>query len=757
METYHVRTTPPDREAPGLAETVGDGTDPTTDELEALRRSEARLRLASAYAGIGVWESDSRTGQAIWSEHCGPLFGLPRGTPGLDRDSFLALVHTDDRERVAAALDRHLAEGSDYEVEFRVVWPDGTVRRLEAKGRATAREEAGRVATTLSVIIDVTERRRAEEEVREREDRLRALADAVPALVWQSDPDGRYSFLNDHSLSFTGWTATDDLDHAWVDALHPDDRARCVEHWLAAVAAQAPFTLEYRVRRRDGSYAWVADDGRPRFAPDGRFLGFIGAALDITERKRAEEAVRASEARYRSVVEAQTEMVCRYLPDTTLTFVNGAYCRYFGKPPKDLIGTSFLDLIPEPARAAARQHVESLVRNPRNVTYEHEVTGPDGSVCWQVWVDHAVFDADGNVAEFQGIGRDITDRKTAEERIRETEAKSRAILEALPDLMFLQTRDGVFLDCHGPPGEFHVPPEQFLGKNVREVLPPEVAEQAASCLARVFETREPQLWEYRLPVDGEDRCYEARVVPCGDNALSIVRDITQRRRSEEDLGRLTSRLLQSQDDERRRIARDLHETTAQSLVAVGLNLARASSMLPEESTQAAGSLAESRSLVEQVLRDIRTLSYVLHPPLLDHRGLAESLRWYVDGFVKRSGIDVELGLPKELGPLPDSVETAFLRIVQECLTNIHRHSGSGRAVISLAVEDDRLVLRVEDFGSGIDEVRSSASSERVQAVGVGIPGMRERLRQLHGRLDIVGDAGGTIVTASVPLTSASGG
>jgi PAS domain S-box-containing protein len=625
MPTHHARTTSTGSDALEHSASVWEETDPTDDELEVLRRNEERLRLALAYAGIGVWESRSRADQAIWSEHCGPLFGFPPGTSGIDGDSFLALVHTDDRGRVAAALDRHLAEGSDYEVEFRVVWRDGTVRWLEAKARATQRDESGQAAASLGVVFD------------------------------------------------------------------------------------------------------------------------------ITERKRADEALQASEERYRDVVEAQTDLVCRYLPDATLTFVNGAYCRFFGKTSEELIGTSFLALIPEPARAAAYLQLEALVLNPRRHAYEHEVTHGDGTVRWQSWVDLPVFDDDGNLVEFQAIGHDITDRKLAEERIREAEARNRAILEALPDLMFVQTRDGVFLDGQGPSGEFLVPPEQFLGKSVREVLPPGVADQALRCLNRAFETGEPQLLEYRLPVHGEERDYEARVVPCGDNLLSIVRDITLRRRSQEDLQWLTGRLLHSQDEERRRIARELHETTAQSLVAVSLNLARASRMLPDGRTDVLASLAESRSLVEQVLRDIRTLSYVLHPPLLDHRGLAESLHWYVDGFVKRSGFDVELVVPKELGPLPDSVETAFLRIVQECLTNIHKHSGSDRAVIGLFVEEDRLVLRVEDFGSGIAETRSSTSSEGVQAVGVGIPGMRERLRQLGGHLDIVGDAGGTIVTASVPL------
>jgi PAS domain S-box-containing protein len=885
MVTNHLRKTPVDGDANGLAGTVAAWPDETAGELSDLRRSEARLRLAVEYAGIGIWEWDDRSGGITCSENTGPLFGLPFGSVDTSEAAILALIHPDDRERVLAAEQRHRAEGNDFAVEYRVVWPDGTVHWLEAKGRATARDGAGRVTTTLGVIVDITERKRAEVELREREDRIREIANTVPAMVWQTEADGRHTYVNDQTVAFTGWSGADTFDGKWSEAIHPDDRAEVMRAWDAALAARKPFRLEYRLRRHDGVYRWVVDEGRLRFAPDGRCVGVIGAAIDITEskrteaelraseeryrsliselqvgvllkgphaeilfanqaaldvlglaevqligmtsadptldavrddgspfpgeshpaqqaiatrrpvhdvvmgvrrpttgervwlqtdavpqlapdgsvtqvictfaditeRRRAEEAIRASEERYRSVVEAQTDLVCRYLPDTTLTFVNGAYCRWFGKSPDELIGTSFLALIPEPAREAARQYVESLIRNPRREMYEHQVTHPDGSICWQSWVDHAIVDEDGNVVELQGIGHDITDRKLAEERSWEAEARNRAMLEALPDLMFLQTRDGVYLDCHARDGGFYIPPEHFLGKNVRDVLPADIANQVMCCSEQAFVTGEPQLMEYRLPIEGVERAYEARIVRCGDNLLSIVREISERRRAEDDLQRLTGRLLRSQDEERRRIARELHETTAQTLVAVGLNLARMRHFLPEESTDATGTLAESRALIEQVLQEIRTLSYVLHPPLLDHRGLAEALRWYVDGFAKRSGIAVELVLPPDLEPFPTCVETAFFRIVQECLTNIHRHSGSFRAAIALAVEEDRLVLRVQDFGSVIDSGRSGESSGSIESVGVGIPGMRERLRQLGGRLDIVRDAAGTIVTATVPL------
>jgi PAS domain S-box-containing protein len=167
--------------------------------------------------------------------------------------------------------------------------------------------------------------------------------------------------------------------------------------------------------------SWPAD-----LVPRLRLVGEILVSAVVG--KRAEAALRASEERYREVVESQTDLICRFLPDTTLTFVNEAYCRYFGRSREDLIGRPFLELIPEGPREAARMHVESLIENPRIVTREHEVLRPDGSIGWQQWRNYAVRGRDGRVVEFQAVGRDITDRKHAEEADRRLAQASRLAL-----------------------------------------------------------------------------------------------------------------------------------------------------------------------------------------------------------------------------------------------------------------------------------------------------------------------------------------
>ncbi len=185
-----------------------------------------------------------------------------------------------------------------------------------------------------------------------------------------------------------------------------------------------------------------------------------------------------------------------------------------------------------------------------------------------------------------------------------------------------------------------------------------------------------------------------------------------------------------------------------------MNIAVVSSESHKLSPTAAKCVAENATLVEEVSREIRTISHLLHPPLLDEAGLASALRWYVEGFAKRSRIQVELAIPPELKRLPNDTEIAMFRMVQECLTNLHRHSGSDTADIRIEIRDTRLMLEVRDAGKGIPEekLRKLARSGRI---GVGFSGMRERLRQLGGTLEIESDGTGTVVRAILPMEPAA--
>ena len=222
-------------------------------------------------------------------------------------------------------------------------------------------------------------------------------------------------------------------------------------------------------------------------------------------------------------------------------------------------------------------------------------------------------------------------------------------------------------------------------------------------------------------------------------------------RTNQNLRELSARLLQLQDDERRRIARELHDSVGQMLAALGMNLAAVGADI-ERFIKVGKTVNDSAALVQDLSKEVRTISHLLHPPLLDEAGLASALRWYVDGFAQRSKIKVDLKFPADFGRLPRESETAIFRTVQECLTNIHRHSGSSIATIRIAASDNQVQVEVEDHGKGISpEKQSEMASTGIP--GVGIRGMRERLRQLGGTLDIHSDGEGTLIVAQLPVAS----
>ena len=234
-------------------------------------------------------------------------------------------------------------------------------------------------------------------------------------------------------------------------------------------------------------------------------------------------------------------------------------------------------------------------------------------------------------------------------------------------------------------------------------------------------------------------------VATGDDISVTRRAEEAMRRGEQELRLLSSRLLDLQDAERRRIARELHDVTAQNLFAIHIALTRLVETLPPESMSV---LQECVSLCEESREEIRTLSYLLHPPMLDEAGLIAALKWYVDGFSKRTGIKVSFETDPDLGRLPIDIETDLFRVVQECLANIHRHSGSRTANVELRRSNDGVTAQVQDHGKGMP--RRLRQARTLASLGVGIPGMRERLGQHKGSLEIKSGPKGTRITATVP-------
>jgi two-component system NarL family sensor kinase len=374
------------------------------------------------------------------------------------------------------------------------------------------------------------------------------------------------------------------------------------------------------------------------------------------------------------------------------------------------------------------------------------------------------------------IACDLTGGKRAEEALRRSERLLRVVLDALPVGVAVVDRSGDMI-LSNPASQ------RIWGRSIRsgreryaeshgwwhasgKKLAPE--EWASVRAMANGETSVDEVLDIEA-FDGVRKVIQNSAVPIRDTNESITgavvvnEDISARKTAERELSdsyhqmrTLTGRLMRAQDDERRRIAQMLHETTAQDLAALKMLLAQLNRTSDRLGDGDRSALAESISLAERSMIDIRTLSYLLHPPFLDETGLLPALRWYASGFAKRSGIDVDLDLPDRFERLPLDTETALFRIVQESLINIHRHAGSQTARIRLRRDAGTLVLEIEDRGHGIPKDSLEHITSGGGAVGVGIASMIERIEQLGGHLEIrSSDHGrtGTTVRARLPLAA----
>src|SRR2546427_2927645 len=534
------------------------------------------------------------------------------------------------------------------------------------------------------------------------EERLRLIIDTIPTIVWRKLPDGSADFLNRNFREYTGLSLEDGLGWGWMNAFHPDDRL--MEEWRAAWAAGKPFEKEARLRRAGGQYRWFLIRAVPLRDEQGNIANWYGTSSDIEDLKKAEDHVRL-------IIDTLPTMVWTVQPDGAVDFVN--------QRSLDYTGLSLEEQIEDPTRAV---HPEDLPRVMEKWLADMAAGEPsedemrlrraDGEYRWFLVRTAPLRDEQGNVIKWYGLSIDIEDRKRAE-------SQSRTLLDAVPQQIWSGPPDGTIDYCNERWRSYMgLGLEELRGNGRQSMLHRDDREQVLKAWHESVTNGTPyEQEEQHRGVDGTYRWFLARGVPLRDAQGRIVRwygtntDIEDRKHAEEELRRLSGQLLQSQDEERRRIARELHDSTGQDLVALATILGQLRDSIPSVERKSRRLLSECKVLADQCIREVRTLSYLLHPPMLDEGGLEDAIRDYVDGFTKRSGIQVELEVSPRFGRMKRDVELALFRVGQESLTNIQRHSGSLQAKIRIDRNADNVTLEVSDKDRGISD------SERKQTGG----------------------------------------
>jgi PAS domain S-box-containing protein len=455
----------------------------------------------------------------------------------------------------------------------------------------------------------------------------------------------------------------------------------------------------------------------------------------------------------------------------------------YGWMAEEVLGRNISEIVvPEQAREHAAA-VRAALNSGQSWTGEFPVKRKDGRQFTALVTDSPIVGSNGELMGIVGVSYDVTAAKRAEEELRRSEEQFKRLANTLPEMCWMARPDG-FVSWYND--RWHA----YSGKSARElegwgwqtVHHPEFVLQVTERWKKSLETGER--FEMEFPLRGQDGVYrwfltraQAFRNSSGEivswfgvntniddavktrQALSEARRELERRVQErtaelnsanESLRSLSGTLLQLRDEERRRLARDLHDSLGQLIAATGMNLATIRAQQDKLDANAVKAILEIGDLVQEMNRQTRTISHLLHPPLLDEVGLVSALNWYVEEFSSRSGIQVQLEISESFGRISEDLEIAIFRIVQECLTNVHRHSGSLVAAIRVRQLSDQIILEVEDRGRGISADKLS-ELKTARSRGLGFRGMQERVRHLGGTWEIRSNQNGTVVVATIPF------
>ena len=740
------------------------------EERQAItRRNEALVEAL----GQVVYDWRPLTNELIWGGDFTGILGYSPQEIGTTTESRTSRIYPDDLHKALAEVEQATKERRNYDLEYRFLHRDGTYRWMQDRGVLFMNPE-GQLERIIGVFIDINERKQAEEES-DLEHRFQLLFEYAPDACYLNDLTGNFVDGNHAAEDLIGYRKGELIGKSFlqVGILPLDQVGKAAALLVRNAAGFSTGPDEFTLIHKDGSQISVEILTAP-LTVRGETL-VLGIARDITERKKMQlellrlnkqlaqhvlartAALHASEDRLRAIFEAEPECVMLVAADGTLLEMNPAgLAMVEADSAADVIGTCTYDLIAPEYREAFRTFHEGVCQGSPAVL-EFEIIGRKGTRRW-VETHAAPVPFGGSFCQL-AVTRDITERKQAEGKLKEQAAHLNALIENSPiGIVVLDAEHRVQMCNPAFERLFLYSESEILGFELDNLIaPPELISEALEFTQRVAAGETVHATTRRRRKNGTLVDVDIHGVPLlihGRLAglYGLYEDITERKEAEKSLRQLSGRLVRVQDEERRRIARELHDSTGQSLAALTMNLTTVQRYASELHPEAGKLLSESLALAEQAAREIRVLSYLLHPPLLDEMGLEDAVRHYVGGFANRSGIRVELEFCGARGRLPRDVELTLFRIVQESLTNIHRHSGSPTARISLSVGESEILLEVCDEGRGIPPEMVQRVLNHGIGLGVGIAGMHERVVQLGGRFGILQANPGTLVKVVLPIT-----
>jgi PAS domain S-box-containing protein len=756
-----------------------DITEQTLTE-EAVRRSaQLYSRLVNSLDCI-VWEADARTFEfSFVSSQAERMLGYP-AEQWLSPGFWAQHVHPEDVEWCTKFCIQATQQGQDHEFEYRMIAADGrTVWLHDVVSVQTAPHGPERL---IGVMIDVTSRKVAETARKESEERFRQVFDRSAAGMVISDAAGQILRANKSFCDLVGFSEDELRERSILEITHVGDREATQAYLEDTRPGRAHVhELEKRYVRQDGEVVW----GRTSVVfllPDGCAPYSIGVVQDITERKRAEELLRESEERFRAIFENAglgTSLVDRQGRPIKC---NPAIQKMLGFTEQELRSMAFTEFThPDDIDLDCRLYSELVDGKRDKYEIEKRYFKKDGQLMWGHLTASLVKNEDGAPADYTvGMVEDITERKRAEELLRESEERFRAIFENAG-------LGAALVDRQGHPIKCNPALQKMLG----------FTEQELRSMAFTEFTHPDDIdldWKlYSELVDGKRDKYEiekryfkkdgrvmwaqltvSRVknkdgVPA-EYMVGMVEDITERKRAERELKaahdqltkelaerthaeaeivRLSMSLINAQEEERTRIARELHDDLSQQIAGLGIALSNIKRQIPEDRREAREQAERAYDRVLAIGEGIRHLSHQLHPTILEHSGLVAALESYCAEFESLTKVNATVQAEGPFDDLSTNATLGIFRIAQEALQNIWKHSGVREAGICLARAREHMRLQISDRGIGFDPAQPSKEA------GLGLVSMRERARLLGGTFTVESSAGqGTTIIVDIPVNPA---
>ena len=681
------------QDASGNREFVGAVTDITERKAaeEALLSSEAYLAEAQRLSHTGSWAWNVASGEpSYWSAECYRVLGYDPAEPLPLLETFFQRILPEERAAIREQFDRAIRDKADFELDLRFVHPSTGVRSIRSTGHVVL-DRCGDLREIVGTVMDITDRKRAEDEQRhaeaviiEQEAELREVVDTIPAIVWSALPDGSNSYVNSRFVEYCGMPPEQIAGSGWQAATHPDDLERHNASWLACIASGEPCEDEVRFRRADGQYRWHLQRGIPLRDEAGNIVKWYGVLTDIEDRKRAEEALRSSEA-YLAEAQRLAHMgswVWQVAGREPLHLSDEWY-RIYGFDPK--LGMprweERLQRVHPEDRALWQGTIERAIHERSGYDVEFRILMPDGKIKWVQTVDHPVLGTAGELVQFVGSSMDVTDRKAAEERIRGQEAELRQMLDFTPQLVvvFGANRERLCAN-RGALDYLGISLDEWRQRNFADGVHPDDSERFKTYADRALSSGAAYELEVRLrKADGSYRWFLARYNPVRDNKGQVMRwyvactDIEDRKQGEDRL-RSENVALREEIDKA-----SMFEEIVGTSAALQTVLSRISKVAPSNSTVLiTGETGTGKELVARAIHrrsDRSSRAFVsVNCAVIPRELIASELFGHEKGaftgatqqrlgrFELANGGTLFLD---EVGELPAETQIALLRVLQE--------------------------------------------------------------------------------------------